>query len=79
MSLNWSFYMSLNWSFYMSLNWSFYTSLNSSFYTSLNSSFYTSLNLTPLTTNTGLDPQVYISGHELPNKTPGNQEAHLPG
>ena len=35
--------------------------------------------LSPLTTNTGLGPQVYISGHELPNKTPGNQEAHLPG
>jgi len=56
MSLNWSFYMSLNWSFYVSLNWSFYMSLN----------------LTPLTTNTGLGPQVYISGHELQNKTPGN-------
>ena len=32
-----------------------------------------SLNLTPLTTETGLCPEVDISGKELPDKTPGNQ------
>ena len=40
-----------------------------------------SLNLTPLTTNSGLGPDVYISGQEFPNKTPGNNspKACLPG